>query len=475
MSLLKNKGNLSAMVLKAMSIFGGVQVITIICSIVRTKLVAVWIGAAGVGLFGLYNTAIEMISAITQLGLRNSAVRDISSSATATSRIITVVRRWAWLLGIFGAFVTLVSSPLLSRWTFGDDSHTLGFCALACVMFLTSVTGGELAILQGLKRLRRLARASVWGVVAGLGVSIPLFYYCRIDSIIPSIIAYALATTVAAMFYREKEVKGDSTVGAMETLKTGRGFIVLGIYMTISAFATMLIAYIFMTYLNLTADTSTVGYYQAGYTLVTKYVGLIFTAIAMEYYPRLTQTIGSNLRTSVYVSHEIKLVLWILVPVIALFTTSGQLIVRLLYSSQFEVIVPFVSWAIVGMVFRGISWCMAFVMLSKGDGKIFLVTEVASAVTSLALNIVSYNLWGISGLGFAYVAWYMIYAAIIWGVYRFRYRLTLGKGLPALIAYSLLMSLAAAFLSTVVGWWAAAVIAVMAIFFTVRRLLLRRR
>ena len=51
-----NTGNLSATVLKAMSIFGGVQVITIICSIIRTKLVAIWIGAVGVGLFGLYNT-----------------------------------------------------------------------------------------------------------------------------------------------------------------------------------------------------------------------------------------------------------------------------------------------------------------------------------------------------------------------------------------------------------------------------------
>lgn len=37
------KGGMSSRVLKVMSIFGSVQVVTIICSIVRVKLVALWI------------------------------------------------------------------------------------------------------------------------------------------------------------------------------------------------------------------------------------------------------------------------------------------------------------------------------------------------------------------------------------------------------------------------------------------------
>ena len=36
---------LSARVLKVMGLFSGVQVLTILCSIVRTKLVAMWNGA----------------------------------------------------------------------------------------------------------------------------------------------------------------------------------------------------------------------------------------------------------------------------------------------------------------------------------------------------------------------------------------------------------------------------------------------
>ena len=193
-----------------------------------------------------------MLSSLLQLGLRNSAVRDVAAT-TDQSRvkiIVEVVRRWSWLLGIFAAVVTLALSPQLSQWTFGDSNHTCGFMALAIVMMLSAISNGELAIMQGLKQLKRLAKASLWGVVGGLAVSVPLFYYWGIDSIVPALIAYAVITTIAVYVNRSRPEKLPCTLSLKETFTMGRGFIVLGIYMTISAFAAMLASYIFMVYLN---------------------------------------------------------------------------------------------------------------------------------------------------------------------------------------------------------------------------------
>ena len=61
-------------IVKATGLFGGVQVINILCSLVKTKLIAVWLGAEGVGLIGLYNTTVDMMTSLTGLGLRNSSV-----------------------------------------------------------------------------------------------------------------------------------------------------------------------------------------------------------------------------------------------------------------------------------------------------------------------------------------------------------------------------------------------------------------
>ena len=90
------RGNVSGKVVKTMWLFSWVQLAGIACSIVRTKLVALWIGTLGIGLFGLFNTALDTITTLTQLGIRQSPVRDIAAAAdrNALWRIVAAVRRW---------------------------------------------------------------------------------------------------------------------------------------------------------------------------------------------------------------------------------------------------------------------------------------------------------------------------------------------------------------------------------------------
>ena len=470
-----SRSNLTQGALKALGIFGGVQMINIICSILRTKLIAIWIGAAGVGLFGLYNSAIELLSVIFNLGMRNSAVRDIASATeTETSRTVVVVRRWAWILGLIGLLVTVLISPLLSEFTFGDGNHTVAFMIISIIILLSSVQNGELAVLQGTQQLRRLARASVSGVVVGVVISIPMFYYWGIDSVLPALVVFSLATTIAVLLQRVSVAKPSPSVTIKETVERGRGFMILGIYLTVSAIVTNLASYLFMSYLNHVGDTEVVGHYQAGFTLVNKYVGLIFTAIAMEYYPRLSQVGVSKRRTSTFVSHEMSIALWILFPVIAIFVALGEIIVTTLYSSEFLVVVPFIVWAIVGTIFRAISWCIAFVILARGDGKIYLLTETLSAISCILLNIGAYKYWGLEGLGMAYLVWYVIYTIVVWVVYRYRYGLSLGNGMIRLI----LLVVVSATVSTLgyiyMGWWIPAIIALIALPYTYKHLIRRK-
>ena len=471
----QSKNNITNGVLKALGIFGGVQMITIICSILRTKLIAVWIGAAGVGLFGIFNSAIELLGVLFHLGVRDSAVRDIASSQQPdTNKIITIVRRWVLVLGAIGLVVTMAISPLLSNFTFGNYDYTYAFIAIAVIIFLSSIQNGELAILQGTKELSRLAKASIWGAIGGVIISIPLFYIWRIDSVIPALVAYSVITTIAILSQRVSTSKPTPCITFSETMSKGRSFISLGIFLTISAVVNHLVSFLFITYLNHVGDTSVVGHYQAGITLVNKYMGIIFTAIIMEYYPRLSQVSSSQKRTSIFVSHEISIMLWILLPVIAIFIASSELIISLLYSSEFLLITPFVVWAVIGTIFRAISWCMAYVILTRGDGKVYLVTESLSAITCITLNILAYNLWGLEGLGFAYMTWYIIYTIIVGAVYRFRYNLRFNNEIMRLTAIASIAIAISAVGFIYVGWYIPAIVGLIFAPIAFRRITRRR-
>ncbi len=459
-----------------MSLFGSLQVIQILCSIVRTKLVAIWIGAEGVGLFGLYNGAIEMLSSATQLGIRTTAVRDIASASTSRlALIIATVRRWGWWLGMLGAVVTIALAIPLSEWTFGDQSHSWGFVLLSIVMLSTSITAAEQTVMQGLDQLKLLARASLWGSLIAFVAVIPVYYFLRADGIVLGFVVYAVVTLIVFLIYRSRPDKPTTRdyektkITAREAWLEGMGFVRLGILMTVSLFAAQLAAYAFIAYLNTYADTATVGYYNAGYTLFNRYVGLIFTAMAMEFYPRLARVQHSPRRTSLFVSHELGLICWILMAVVTWFIVLAQPMVRLLYSSEFLVIVPFITWAIVGVTLRASSWCMAFTILARGDGKVYLVTEVTSAVVGLALNIIGYHLWGLVGLAVSYIAWYGVYTAITWVVYRLRYGMTLDGRVATLTMLTLIITGGTAALMTAGLWPGAVTIALIATYYAALR------
>lgn len=425
-------GNISRRAMKAMGLFGGVQVMGILCSIVRTKLVAMWIGPVGIGLFGLFNNALEMISTGTNLGIRSSSVRDISQAHDSTTpglvaKMVAVVRKWSLWLGLFGALVTLMLAPLLSELTFGDQSHLWGFVALSVAVLLGAITNGEYAVLQGSARLKRLASVTLWGTLTGLAVSIPLFYVLRERSILPSILAYAMALAAFAWLFRNKEY-AKPQLSRRETFDMGKGFVKLGIFMTLGNFASILASYAFNAWLNMNAGTEAVGFYQAGYTLINKYTGLILTALGMEYYPRLSKVANSRLRLRAFVSQEINVAIAVMAPVVALFILLRELVVWILYTPEFNVILTFVSWGMIGTVLRTLSWCLAFTILAKGDGKTYLWTEVASAVINLVLNIVFYRWWGLTGLGIAFLVSYLLYTAIVAVVYFKMYRLSVSRG-----------------------------------------------
>ena len=424
-----HKGGMSRVILKAMGIFGGVQVLNILCSLIRNKLVALWIGPAGVGLFALFNQALEMINTATNLGVRNSSVRDISQAVekrdtTLISRIVTVVRRWSLWLGLGGALLTMAIAPLLSRYTFGDFNHIWHYVALSAAVLFMALTNGEYAVLQGLSKLKKLARVTVSGTIGGLLISIPMFYIWREDSVLPSIIAYAMCLMVAAFINKDKEYP-KAQVNPRETVAMGTSFIKLGVFMTLGSFVAMLASYIFVSWLNITSGENTVGYYQAGYTLIDKYAGLVFTALGYEFYPRLSRVANSSQRLRVFVSNQINISFMVLTPCLLAFILLRSQLVWLLYSKEFYVIMTYISWGVIGTVLRAMSWCLSFVMLAKGDGKIFLITESLDAGIGLALNVVCYSLWGIDGLGYAYLAWYAIYTVIVSVVYFRVYHLTL--------------------------------------------------
>lgn len=440
-------------VLRALSLFGSVESLTIICNLIRTKLLSLWVGPLGVGLLAILGSALDLLSTISSLGIRQSAVNDIASPRALPDvpSLVTRLTRW---LALLGAALTILLAWPLSLATWGDTSHAWLFVILAVAVAASVITQGARAVMQGLGTLRLLAATSVWGVAIGLLVSIPLFRFFGIHGVLPSVIAVTLATAVAASIGSRRAQLStphsslptpDSSLPTphsslltpnSQLLPRARHLLRLGAWLTLSSAVTLLSSYLVTVIVNRLASTSGVGIFQAGYTLVDRYGGVIFTAIAMEFYPRLVANIHSPRRTGLILNHEISLLLAILLPAIPVFLLLLPYILPLLFSSQFLPALPYASWALPGMLFRAASWCIGFLIIARADGRLYLWVELSSSILYVLLSVSGYLIDGFRGMGIAYSLWYLIYFIITAAISRFHYRLPLSPRVTTLMLFS---------------------------------------
>src|SRR5688572_8022595 len=102
-------------ILKSTGTLGASQVIIIAISIIRVKVLAVLLGATGVGIAGLFQSTIDLIRSITGFGIGYSVVRDIAASVATNdekkiAETVVILRRLIWITGILGMVLTFVFS-----------------------------------------------------------------------------------------------------------------------------------------------------------------------------------------------------------------------------------------------------------------------------------------------------------------------------------------------------------------------------
>ena len=134
------------------------------------------------GLISLFNSTLKLMSDSTNFGISISAVKNISeyfdkSDEEKLANTVKLVRSWSLLAGLLGMFLCIVLSPLLSKFTFSWDGHRLHFIFLSPIVALMALSGGELAILKGLRELKKLAIISILNVLGALISSVPLYYF----------------------------------------------------------------------------------------------------------------------------------------------------------------------------------------------------------------------------------------------------------------------------------------------------------
>jgi O-antigen/teichoic acid export membrane protein len=148
---------------------------------------------------------------------------------------------------------------------------------------------------------------------------------------------------------------------------------------------------------------------------------MVFTAMATDYFPRLSSVAADNLKSNQLINQQAEIAILILAPILAILIVFINWIVIALYSSKFVAITGMIIWSALGMYFKAASWSVAFVLLAKGASRLYFWNELLGNIYILGFSLLGYKLAGLEGLGISFLISYFTYLFQVYLITRIKY------------------------------------------------------
>lgn len=394
-------------ILRRITAFGGVQLFNIFVALVRGKLVAMFLGPEGMGISSLFTSSTDTLRQFAGLGLNLSIVKEVSAAkddADAMGRVMAVAVRLTVITSLAGAALCFLLSPLLSRWTFGNAGYTLGFMLLSLSVALSVASSCYMALLQGTGAVRQLVKASVVGGLSGLVFGVPLYYYFGVRGIVPAIIILSCSTFLFNyVSFRRRGYPVARLAGSLKTPLVRR-LLSTGAVLMAGALAGTLTGYLINMYVRYSGSVADVGLFQAANSITNQYMGIVFSALALDYFPRLSAAAADRERFDMVVNRQIEIVSLIAVPLVIALVGTAPLLIRLLLTESFMPVVALIKWMGVGILSQALYFPVGYMFIARDNRRLYMWVEVVvGSLLRLGFAVLFYTVAGLTGLGVSFV------------------------------------------------------------------------
>lgn len=407
-------------ILRSSSIMGGAQGLNYIVGLLRVKIVAVLLGLSGVGLISLYQSAVSLVGTASGLGIGSSGVREVAQAygnqeAANAAVTVRVLRRACWATGFLGWGLAAALAKPISKWVFGTPEHAFAITVLGATLLMGSVSGGQMAVLQGVRRIGDLARANVASMLINTVIMISLYVWLKQKGIVPALLANA-AVALAVSWWFARRVKVEPVALRWRDTLAGAGHLVgLGIAFMWSGLLTAGLDIATRTVITREYGVDAAGYYQAAWALSGTFAGFILAAMGADFYPRLTKVIQDRVQATRIVNEQTEIGVLLALPGLLATLAFAPLIIRIFYTADFLAGAALLPWFLLGIFGRVVSWPLGFIQLAKGTGRWFMATETIFIAFQLGLVIWLVRRVGTVGAAYAFAAAYVLYTVgMLW-------------------------------------------------------------
>jgi PST family polysaccharide transporter len=343
---------------------------------------------------------------------------------------------------------------VLASLVFGSSAYESAIGWLALGVGLLVAAAAQSALLQGMYRIGDLARVTVAAAIINTVVGIAFLWKWGQHGLIGYVLAGPVATFAVGYFYvsRLPKSRGQAITWAEVTqewsslLRLGLAYVGGGLSLTLSQLWIRI-------FIGKALGGAPLGQYQAAWTISMYYISFILTAMAADYYPRLTGVIHDHEAARRLVNEQSEIALLLSAPVFVGMMALAPWVIHILYSTQFTPAVVLLRWQVLGDVLKVASWPLSFVILAAGDGKTYFWSECTTNLLTAMLVVTLAPLIGLRITGIAYLATYIFYLPLVFWLARRRISFRWSRSMYWLVGGAFVACAAVWGLAVFLGRW----------------------
>ena len=407
-------------ILKSTSIIGGASFINIAIGILRTKVLAVLLGPAGVGLASLFTGLMGTASTVATMGMGPVGTRQIAEACSKDdAHAIMVARRalfWGTMvLASAGGLVVWSLRSFLAVHALGKASYSGAVGWLSIGVALSVAGASQAALIQGMRRIGDIARLNVFGSTISTVLGIGFLWRWGKAGLVAYVLVVPLASFVLGHIYVSRLPKaGTESVTLQELAREWKMLLRLGIAMVGAGLVQQLAQLWIRIDVARVLGAQSLGQYQAAWTISMQYVIFVLMAMGTDYYPRLTGVIHDHKAARNLVNEQTEIVTLLSAPVFIAMMAVAPWVIHLLYAASFTPAIEILRWQVLGDVLKVVSWPLGFLILAAGDGKTYFSTETAAWLVLTGLITGLAPIMGLPITGIAYLAMYVFYLPLVY-------------------------------------------------------------
>ena len=406
-------------VLKATTLLGSSAFVTLLSTLIVSKVAAQQLGPEGFGYQGLLVGFVGLMTLLFGVGLGPGLVKFLALAIEqGNSTRLQQLKAAGWYLiwcsiGVFGLLVFIFQDPINQLFFAGQAplrDLSLGALAVVCSLLNTIYV----AILMTEYPAKQLALSIALGSLGAMVVNVAGLLSFGREFIAFSILGIALIPLLVYGPYTLKLAPWSHQ--KFINLSVRRQLLGFGLPYAASSLVGLGVQFIVPLLIIRFATQESVGYYRVATSISAVYLNFLLNAMGQEYHPRISRTAFGQLES--VGNNQMRFLLFIAGPLILGCIFFSRELIGLLFSAAFLPAAQILEVQIMADALKLGCWAFSFIVLSHLSGRHYFLLELVWGIILLFTVVLALRTDNLLMLGYSHLIAYGFYASVTFWMVR---------------------------------------------------------